>query len=188
MNADRLWEANERPDRSLSSIHLNVSVPSDIPLTRDFIHKSAFQLQKLQWFSYGGTLVQNPIAMGKTRPWRDSALLDVNDNVSDVSKIEFRNLRLEKDGSHIARMRQLQLLASACIQLMRVRTGVKTTAHGRVMADMYERFDKEARVLTERDSGFREIATALLEKYSDDIALELGLSVSHKEHGIIIEP
>lgn len=185
INPDELWRQSEIPGRSPSSLHLNVSIPTGLPFTPDLIHRYMEELQRIQWLVHGGSSKQHRVAHGRVSNWRKRSLLDVTGAVDKNTKVEIRNLALEQDGSHIDQMRELQLLASACIQMMKEQGGKKLSPSGHVMAEIYRRFQIESRGVTEHTPGFEAAARGLLQRYSDEIATELKLAPTKKETGII---
>lgn len=185
VNADELWRQSKIPGRSPSSLHLNISIPAGLPFTQDLIHSYMGELQRIQWLVHGGSDKQRPVAHGRVSNWRRNSLLDVMDNVDKGTKTEIRNLALEQDGSHISQMRELQFLASACIQMMKEQAGQKLTPSGKVMAEIYRRFQIESRGINEHTLGFEMAARDLLQRYATEIAGELKLSKTKKETGII---
>lgn len=185
VHTERLWEQTAREDRSPSSLHLNISIPPGLPFTSDLIHGYMNDLQRMQWIACGGDAKQRPIAKGRVSRWRPFSLLDVM-GVDKTTKAEIRNLRLEEHGEHVTRMKQLQLLASACIQLMREQAGLKLSESGRVMAEIYQKFQIESHSIRGTEPGAAIAAEQLITKYSAEIERELHLPPISKKEGIII--
>jgi len=188
VDTHRLWEQTARTDRSPNSLHLNVSIPSTLPFTPDLIDGYMGELQRVQWLAYGGDKTQRSIARGRVSPWQTGSLLDVMGSAHQRTKAEIRNLRLEKDGSHITRIGQLQLLASACIQYMMERAGLTMTPSGRIMSAAYHEFQAEAKQLSGTEEALAIRATELIERYSTHIASELKTGEVKKKTGIIVTP
>lgn len=186
LNRDKLFNYPQKAP--LTSIHVNVAIPKEVPFDNDVVRQFFSPLQTAVWASHGGdprNVHETRLVGGWHKIFSDcTSLLDILEDKHPRVKIELRNTIIMPDGSHNEEILDIQMLASACNQLMLEMAGRNLTPNGKIMVQIYKRFSQEANRLQFRDESMT--ARKLVKQYADEVRNELKLGKIIKPDNSII--
>lgn len=173
LDTKAMWAAEQNSGHPLSSLHINIGLPAGLGISHMEMSAQVDPIIKATWIAHGGD-IQSGMAKGVARRWAPGSLLDVFGDKDQSTKLEIRNAALEKDGSHDQEMRNIFLIASACMQQAKSSHGIKTSTAGAVMAEIFEAFRRDVERLRfspdEANSAKR-----LLDEYAAKVKAELNI-------------
>lgn len=168
-----MWKAEATAGHPMSSIHVNMGLPAELGASPMEFAGMVDPIIKATWLAHGGD-IQSGMAKGVARRWAHGALLDTIGGIDSRTKLEIRNLALEKDGSHATEIDDIFMIAAACMQHARTARGLKVSSSGSAMGDIFEEFRGEVeRLKFSLDEA--ESARELLAKYAARVKTELKL-------------
>jgi hypothetical protein len=116
------------------------------------------------------------LSQGRIGSWKERSFIDVLGDKNKGLKLELRNTAFEEDGSHSAEIDSIFFIASACMQYLQARNGVKTSPSGAVMAEIFQAFSRDVeRLQFAPDQAVA--ARQLLSDYTRKIKEELGYPI-----------
>jgi hypothetical protein len=174
MNTDRMWSVQGEAGVPLSSLHVNVGVPKDLDISSTQIHGYLGPVLRAAAISRGAKASDRYTEFGCARRWAPGSLFDVLGDKNPDVKFELRSTALEEDGSHSDEIRNVVMIASACMQHAKDANGKPVTSSGKVMAEIFTAFAKEAETLKFSVDQAGD-ASVLLDFYANRVRDELNL-------------